>query len=97
MSARVGTEWPLSSMMWFLSCEGVPSRLNIGSCDVATGNTKSLRPFSIKTGTVTRGAKWSCSTSCGARCCQNPPTTSTTALRRGSTAGTIAPIVAPQL
>ena len=53
--------------------------VNIGTCDVSTGNVKSCRPFSISTGVVTRGAKLMSSISgrSGGQVSLNPPDHST--------------------
>src|SRR2546428_14011095 len=74
MSKSGGGTCPVSEMIRRLSLAGVPSDLNSGFCEVSGGKKKSYLPFTISTGTLTRGAKLIGSTS-GKVCWNSSPPT----------------------
>ena len=83
-------------MMCFLFFSGVPRRWKTGSCDDPAGKKASYRPFSMSTGSFTRGTKLIWSASGRARVLRIPPATRTAAWKRFSTVSITGATSAPQ-
>jgi hypothetical protein len=88
-SVKGGT-WPLSKSTCFFCASGVPKRRKRGRWLCSSGNVKSRRPFSMRTGIRTRRAKSRFDTS-GGRPRPNPPLTRTSVRKRASSAPTTGP------